>query len=112
MMQQLANFIVDHDPMMVLQRTHDTVRYIRWAWNKDHADLIDEDGLRLFLCDEHRGDLTEEQKVFARRCRDEMRSVYEEMCVRLGSVVFLDGILMYTMLLFVKSSVISVRVKI
>ena len=83
MMQQLANFIVDHDPMMVLQRTHDTVRYIRWAWNKDHADLIDEDGLRLFLCDEHRGELTEEQKVFARRCRDEMRSVYEEMCVRL-----------------------------
>ena len=51
MMQQLANFIVDHDPMMVLRRTHDTVRYIRWAWNKDHADLIDEDGLRLFLCD-------------------------------------------------------------
>ena len=83
MMQQIANFIVDHDPMMVLQRTHDTVRYIRWAWNKDHADLIDEDGLRLFLCYEHRGDLTEEQKVFARRCRDEMRSVYEELCVRL-----------------------------
>ena len=82
MMQQIANFIVDHDPMMVLQRTHDTVRYIRWAWNKDHADLIDEDGLRLFLCDEHRGDLTEEQKVFVRRCRDEMRSVYEEMCLR------------------------------
>ena len=64
MMQQIANFIVDHDPMMILRRTHDTVRYIRWAWNKDHADLIDEDGLRLFLCDEHRGDLTEEQKVF------------------------------------------------
>ena len=83
MMQQIANFIVDHDPMMVLQRMYDTVRYIRWAWNKDHADPIDEDGLRLFLCDEHRGDLTEEQKVFARRCRDEMRSVYEEMCVRL-----------------------------
>ena len=83
MMQQLANFIVDHDPMMVLRRTHNTVCYIRWAWNKDHADLIDEDGLRLFLCDKHHGDLTEEQKVFARRCRDEMRSVYEEMCVRL-----------------------------
>ena len=83
MMQQIANFIVDHDPMMVLQRTHDTVRYIRWAWNKDHADPIDEDGLRLFLCDEHRGDLTDEQKTLARRCRDEMRSVYEELCVRL-----------------------------
>ena len=34
MMQQLANFIVDHDPMMVLRRTHDTVRYIRGAWNR------------------------------------------------------------------------------
>ena len=83
MMQQIANFIVDHDPMMVLRRTHDTVRYIQWAWNKDHVDSIDEEELRLFLCDEHYGDLTEEQKVFARRCRDEMRSVYEEMCVHL-----------------------------
>ena len=78
MMQQIANFIVDHDPMMVIRRTHDTVRYIRWEWNKEHADPIDEEELRLFLCDEHRGDLTEEQKVFARRCRDEMRSVYED----------------------------------
>ena len=83
MMQQIANFIVEHDPMMVLRRTYDTVHYIRWEWNKDHADPIDAEELRLFLCDEHRGELTEEQKVFARRCRDEMRSVYEEMCVRL-----------------------------
>ena len=83
MMQQIANFIVDHDPMMVIRRTHDTVRYIRWEWNKEQDDLIDQEELSLFLCDEHRGDLTEEQKVFARRCRDEMRSVYEEMCVRL-----------------------------
>ena len=63
MMQQLANFIVDHDPMMVLRRTHDTMHYIRWAWNKDHADPIDEEELRLFLCDEHYGDLTDEQKA-------------------------------------------------
>ena len=83
MMQQLANFIVDHDPMMVLRRTHDTMHYIRWAWNKDHADLIDEDGLRLFLCDEHRGDLTEEQKTVARRCRDGMRSVYGTAVLRM-----------------------------
>ena len=83
MMQQIANFIVDHDPMMILRRTHDTVRYIRWAWNKDHADPIDEDKLRLFLCDEHRGDLTDEQRAFARQGRDKMRSVYAELCVRL-----------------------------
>ena len=83
MMQQLANFIVDHDPMMVLRRTHDTVCYIRWAWNKDHAHPIDEEELRLFLCDQHYGDLTDEQRAVARRCRDEMRSVYAELCVRL-----------------------------
>ena len=83
MMQQIANFIVDHDPMMVLRRTHDTVRYIRWEWNKDHADPIDAEELRLFLCDERYGDLTDEQKAVARRCRDEMRSVYAELCVRL-----------------------------
>ena len=52
MMQQIANFIVNHDPMMVLRRTHDTVRYIRWAWNKDHADPIDAEELRLLLRDE------------------------------------------------------------
>ncbi|MFQ9126529.1 MAG: hypothetical protein ACLR4Z_06740 [Butyricicoccaceae bacterium] len=62
MMQQIANFIVDHDPMMVIRRTHDTVRYIRWVWNKDHADPIDAEELRLFLCDEHYGDLTDEQR--------------------------------------------------
>lgn len=83
MMQQLATFIVDHDPMMVLRRTHDTVRYIRGAWNKNHTDPIDEEELRLFLCDEHYGDLTDEQKTVARRCRDGMRSVYAELCVRL-----------------------------
>ena len=83
MIQQLANFIVDHDPMMVLRRTHDTVRYIRWAWNKDHTEPIDEEELRLFLCDERRGNLTDEQKAVARQGRDRMRSVYAEICVRL-----------------------------
>ena len=74
MMQQIANHIVDHDPMMVLRRTHDTVRYIRWAWNKEHADPIDEAELRLFLCDEHYGDLTDEQRAFARQGRDNRKS--------------------------------------
>ena len=82
MMQQIANFIVDHDPMMVLRRTADTVRYTRWVWNKGHTNLIDEEELRLFLCDERRGDLKDKKKAVARRCRDEMRSVYEEMYLR------------------------------
>lgn len=83
MMQQFANFIVDHDPMMVLRRTHDTVRYIRWEWNKDHTDPINEEELRLFLCDEHYGDLTDEQKAVAHRYRDEMRNVYSTAVLRM-----------------------------
>ena len=83
MMQQLANFIVDHDPMMALRRTHDTVRYIRWAWNKDHADPIDAEELRLFLCDERRSNLTDEQRAFARQGRDKMRSVYSTAVLRM-----------------------------
>ena len=84
MMQQLANFIVDHDPMMALRRTHDTVRYIRWAWNKDHADPIDAEELRLFLCDERRSNLTDEQRAFARQGRDKMRSVYSTAVLRMA----------------------------
>ena len=83
MMQQIANHIVDHDPMMVLRRTHDTVRYIQWAWNKDHVDSIDEEELRLLLCDEHYGDLTDEQRAFARQGRDKMRSVYSTAVLRM-----------------------------
>ena len=83
MMQQIANFIVDHDPMMVLRRTHDTVRYIRWAWNKDYADPIDAEELRLFLCDERRSNLTDEQRAFARQGRDKMRSVYSTAVLRM-----------------------------
>ena len=83
MIISLANRIVDHDPMTVAQRTQDTMRYVQAEWDKSNAEPIDAAELHKFLCDEHYGDLTEEQKVFARRCRDEMRSVYEEMCVRL-----------------------------
>lgn len=42
-----------------------------------------EEELRLFLCDERYGDLTDEQRAFARQGRDKMRSVYAELCVRL-----------------------------
>ena len=44
---------------------------------------IDEDELLLFLCDEHHGDLNEEQKSLARRCRGEMRTAYGAAMFRL-----------------------------
>lgn len=83
MIEQLANHIVDYDPATVLRRTQDTVRYIQAEWSKEHTESIDKDALRLFLCDEHCGGLTEEQKAFARRCRDEIRNVYGAVVLRL-----------------------------
>lgn len=81
MIELLANHIVDHDPMATVWRTRDTMRYIQAEWSKSHDEPIDEDELLLFLCDEHHGNLNEEQKSLARRCRDEMRTAY-------GAVVF------------------------
>ena len=78
-----ANLIVDHDPMTVAIRTQDTMLYIQSEWDKHHAEPIDKGDLHKFLCDERHGNLTEEQKAFARQHRDEMRNVYGTMVCRL-----------------------------
>lgn len=76
MIDKLAMNIVDYDPIAVAQRGIDTRRYTQWVWSRSHTDPIDEEQLCLFLADEHRGDLTEEQKSVVRTCRDQMRSVF------------------------------------
>lgn len=63
MILSIANLIADNDAIVVAQRTQDTVRYIQSEWNKSHAEPIDEGELRLFLCDERYGDLTEDKRV-------------------------------------------------
>ena len=83
MIISLANLIVDHDPMTVARRTQDTMRYIQAEWNKSHAEPIDAAELHKFLCDEHYGDLTEEQKEFVRVRCDEVRNAYAAMVCRL-----------------------------
>ena len=83
MIISLANLIVDRDPMTVAQRTQDTMRYVQAEWDKSNAEPIDAAELHKFLCDEHYGDLTEEQKSFVRLCRDEMRNAYGAMVCQL-----------------------------
>lgn len=83
MIISLANLIIDHDPMTVARRTQDTMRYIQAEWNKSHAEPIDAAELHKFLCDEHYGDLTEEQKEFVRVRCDEVRNAYAAMVCRL-----------------------------
>ena len=76
MIQEYANRLVDCDPMTVARRTLDTRRYIHMIWNQSYAEPFDDAQLNLFLCDEHYGNLTEEQKAVARQGGDEMRDVY------------------------------------
>ena len=83
MIISLANLIIDHDPMTVAQRTQDTMRYVQAEWDKSNAEPIDAAELHKFLCDEHYGDLTEEQKSFVRLRRDEMRNAYGAMVCQL-----------------------------
>lgn len=67
MIISLANLIVDHDAAAVAMRTQDTMRYVQAEWNKSHEEPIDTAELHKFLCDEHYGDLTEEQYPHHRR---------------------------------------------
>lgn len=83
MIISLANLIIDHDATTVAMRTQDTMRYVQNEWDKSHAEPIDAAELHKFLCDEHYGNLTEEQKVFVRLYRDEIRRVYGTMVCRL-----------------------------
>ena len=83
MISQLLCALIDSDPLYVAKRTADTRRYIMAAWRKAHDSLLDENTVALFLCDPSCGNLTPEQRVFARRCRDEMNSVYGETLFRL-----------------------------
>ena len=83
MIISLANLIVDHAPMAAALRTQDTMRYAQAEWTKSHEEPIDAAELHKFLCDEHYGDLTEEQKEFVRLRRGEMRNAYGAMVCRL-----------------------------
>ena len=83
MISQLLCALLDSDPLYVAKRTTDTRHYIMTAWRKAHDDLLDENAVALFLCDPSCDNLTPEQSVFARRCRDEMNSVYGETLFRL-----------------------------
>jgi len=78
MMRELLHNAVDGDPISALRRREDTIRYIVARWNEAHEQPIDRSELGLFLCDERYGDLTEEQRSFARECKAEMREVYAE----------------------------------
>ena len=65
LMQELGR-IIQEDPNLCAMAMVDKRKYIINKWNASHSEPIDEDAVALFLCDENRGNLTDEQRAFAK----------------------------------------------
>lgn len=76
LLMQMIDCMIEQDPSLSARRTIDMRRYIVNRWNRTHEDPIDEDAVALFHCDENRGTLTDEQRLFARECREEIKACY------------------------------------
>ena len=79
MLMQMIDCMIEQDPSMSARRTIDMRRYIVNRWKRTHEEPIDEDAVALFLCDESRGTLTDEQRIFARECREEITACYRNV---------------------------------
>ena len=70
LMQELGRMIRE-DPNLCAMAMVDKRKYIISKWNTSHSEPIDEDAVALFLCDENHGNLTDEQRAFAKeRCAE------------------------------------------
>ena len=78
-MQNLLDNYFLQNPLRIAERTRLTMSLAVALWNAQHDEQIDRDALHLFLCDETRGDLTEEQKCFVWKCRAEVNRMYLRM---------------------------------
>ena len=77
MLTQCLNRLVDQTPMLSAMRTAMTRWYIVNRWNESHEEPMDENAVLLFLMDERRGALTEEQRAFAKARRDELHYSFD-----------------------------------
>lgn len=71
----LDNYFLQ-SPLRIAERTRLIMSLATAFWNADHNTPLDQDGLHLFLCDETRGDLTEEQKYFVQKCKAHVDRMY------------------------------------
>ena len=78
-MQNLLDNYFLQNPLRIAERTRLIISLATALWNADHNTPLDQDALHLFLCDETRGDLTEEQKCFVRKCSAEVDRMYLRM---------------------------------
>ena len=79
MTQNLLDNYFRQNPLRITERTRLIISLATAFWNADHNTPLDQDALYLFLCDETRGELTEEQKGFVRKCKAEVDRMYLQM---------------------------------
>ncbi|MBR2132014.1 MAG: hypothetical protein IJ955_05630 [Oscillospiraceae bacterium] len=79
MMQNLLDNYFLQNPLRITERTRLITSLATALWNAQNDEPLNQDTLHLFLCDETRGDLTEEQKCFVRKCRAEVDLMYLRM---------------------------------
>ena len=78
-MQNLLDNYFLQNPRRIAEHTKLIMSLATALWNAQHDEPMNEAALHLFLCDETRGDLTEEQKCFVRKCRAEVDRMYLRM---------------------------------
>jgi hypothetical protein len=67
------------NPLRIAERTRLTMSLATALWNAQHDKPMNGTALHLFLCDETRGDLSEEQKCFVRKCKVQADQIYLRM---------------------------------
>ena len=85
-MQNLLDNYFLQNPLRIAERTRLIMSLATALWNAQHDVPMNETALHLFLCDETRGDLTEEQKCFARKCKTQVDRMYLRMLCEQESV--------------------------
>ena len=81
----LDNYFLQN-PQRIAEHTKLIMSLAVALWNAQHDEPLNQDTLHLFLCDETRGDLTEEQMCFVRKCIAEVDQMYLRMLCEKESV--------------------------
>ena len=79
MIQNLLDNYFLQNPLRIAEHTQLTMKLAVALWNAQYDEPMNEVALHLFLCDETRGDLTEEQKCFVRKCKVQVDRMYLRM---------------------------------
>ena len=85
-MQNLLDNYFLQNPLRITERTRLITSLATALWNAQNDEPLNQDTLHLFLCDETRGDLTEEQKCFVRKCKAQVDRMYLRMLCEQESV--------------------------